>query len=160
MLMDILILIGITFLPFLELRASIPYGILSTDLHWSVVFLICAAANIILGPIIYITLDKFIHLFFYIPYVKKIYDHYVVKTQHKIHRGVEKYGEWAVLFFIGIPFPTTGVYSGTLAAYLIGLDYKKYIVSLIGGVLMAAVLVTIISLAGDGLFHSLFLKQI
>jgi len=65
-----------------------------------------------------------------------------------------------VLFFIGIPFPTTGVYSGTLASYLIGLDYRKYIVSLIGGVLMAAVIVTIISLAGDGLLHSLFLKQI
>ena len=158
MLKEIITLIGITFLPFLELRASIPYGILNTDLHWSTVFMVCAITNMVLGPIVYLFLDKFIHLFFFIPYFKKVYNHYVTKTQHKIHKGVEKYGEWVVILFIGIPLPTTGVYSGTLGAYLIGLDFKKYLISVVLGVLMAATIVTIISFAGDGILHSIFIK--
>ena len=58
MLTEILWLIAITLLPFLELRASIPYGILSTDLSWPVVFLVCVVANAILGPVVYFFIDK------------------------------------------------------------------------------------------------------
>ena len=159
MLMDILILIGITFLPFLELRASIPYGILSTDLHWSVVFLICAAANIILGPIIYITLDKFIHLFLKIKWINKIYNYYVIKTQKKIHKYVDKYGEIGVALFIGIPLPGSGTYSGALGSYILGLSYKRFFIANIIGVLIAATAVTLIVMFGNGVFD-LFIKTI
>ena len=55
-------LILITLLPFLELRASIPYGILKLQMNWVDVFIICVITNIILGIIVYFLLDKFIHL--------------------------------------------------------------------------------------------------
>ncbi|MBW2964479.1 hypothetical protein KY363_03390, partial [Candidatus Woesearchaeota archaeon] len=63
MIKEILILTLITFIPALELRASIPYGILKMHMHWLDVFLICVIANIILGIIIYFLLDKVVHLF-------------------------------------------------------------------------------------------------
>jgi len=159
MLNNIILLVLITFLPFLELRASIPYGILVLGMDWLGVFLICVVVNIILGILIYSFLDKIIHFFLRIKILDKLYNKYVEKTQKKIHKYVEKYGEFAVAVFIGIPLPGSGVYSGALAAYLIGLDYKKFIIANIIGVLIAGVIVTVVSLTGLEAFN-VFIKPI
>ena len=156
---EILNLIWITFLPFLELRASIPYGIIKANLDWFLVFFVCIITNIFLGIILYPLLGKIIKIFTKISIIDKCYQKYVEKTQKKIHATVEKYGEWAVAIFIGIPLPGSGVYSGALAAYLIGLNYKKFIIANIIGVLIAGIIVTIISLTGIGAFN-IFLKLI
>ncbi|MBW2966898.1 hypothetical protein KY362_00270, partial [Candidatus Woesearchaeota archaeon] len=62
MIREILELIFITFLPFLELRASIPYGILKLQMNWIDVFIICVITNVLLGILIFFLLDKFVHL--------------------------------------------------------------------------------------------------
>jgi len=149
----ILTLIIITFLPLLELRASIPYGIFQTDMHWFVIFAVCVATNMVLGVMVYFFLDKIIHLFLHIKIIDKYYQRYVERTQRKIHKYVEKYGELAVAVFIAIPLPGSGSYSGALAAYIIGLGYRKFIIANIIGVLIAGILVTIIALSG---FKALF----
>ena len=154
---NILLIIAITFLPFLELRASIPYGIIVLKMHWFTVFVIAIITNIILGPIVYFFLDKVIHIFLRIKFIDKIYQKYVERTQKKIQKYVEKYGEAAIAIFIGIPLPGSGSYSGALAAYLIGLGYKKFIIANIIGVLIAGVIVTIITLTGATAFD-LFIK--
>ncbi|MCG2719439.1 MAG: small multi-drug export protein [Nanoarchaeota archaeon] len=156
---EILILIGLTLLPFLELRASIPYGIFNTDLHWSLVFLICVVFNIILAPIIYFFLDKVMHIFLKIKAIDKCWQWWTSKTQKKIKKYVDKYGELGVAVFIGIPLPGSGVYSGALGSYLIGLSFKKFIKAAIIGVLIAGVVVLIVSLTGVGIFK-VFVKSI
>ena len=156
---NIILIIAITFLPFLELRASIPYGILFLKMYWLPVFVIAVITNIILGPIVYFFLDKIMPIFLRIKIIDKIYQKYVEKTQKKIHKYVEKYGEAAVAIFIGIPLPGSGSYSGALAAYLIGLGYKKFIIANIIGVLIAGIVVTIITLTGATVFD-LFIKII
>ena len=83
---EYLLIILITFLPFLELRASIPYGIVATSIPWYWVSIICIVTNIILGPIIYVLLDKFIHLFLRIKAIDKIYSKIVERTQKRIHK--------------------------------------------------------------------------
>jgi len=155
---EVIKLIAITFLPFLELRASIPYGIFSAKMHWITVFFICIIANIVVGLIIYFLLEWVIKLLTYFPPIARIWNRYVERTQAKIHAGVEKYGEWAVAVFIGIPLPGSGVYSGALASFLIGLGFRKFVVANILGVLIAGVLVTIASLTGSEIL-SIFLKN-
>ena len=156
---NILNLIWITFLPFLELRASIPYGILKTNLNWFLVFIICVITNIILGAILYLLIDKIIKIATKVKTVDKIYQRYVEKMQKKINQYVDKYGELAVAIFIGIPLPGSGVYSGAIASYLLGLNYKKFMIANIIGVLIAGIIVTIVSLTGAGIFN-IFLKMI
>ena len=155
---EIIKLVTITFFPFLELRASIPYGIFTTDFHWSVIFIICVVTNIILGFFIFLFLDWIMRLLTMIKPVEKLWKKYVEKTQNKINRGVEKYGEWAIVIFIGIPLPGSGVYSGALASYLIGLSFKKFVVANILGVLIAGVLVTVACISGSTIFD-IFLKR-
>src|SRR3989344_5487877 len=154
---DILILIGLTFVPFLELRASIPYGILNTSLHWTSVFLICVAANAVLGPLVYFFLDKAIHIFLRIKLVERLYNSYVLRVQRKIKEPVEKYGEWGLAVFIGVPLPGTGSYSGAIAGYLMGLGYRKFAIANLIGVIIAGVIVTAIMLTSTTAFQ-LFVK--
>ena len=86
---NIILIIAITFLPFLELRASIPYGILFLKMHWLSVFAVAVTTNIILGPIIYFFLDKVMHIFLKIKLIDKIYQKYIERTQKKIHKYVK-----------------------------------------------------------------------
>jgi len=148
----------ITFIPTLELRASIPYGIFISHLPWLKVFIVCIIANIGVGIVVYILMDFIIKVLTTFAPVAKWWQNYVARTQHRIQHGVDKYGEWAVAIFIGIPLPGSGVYTGALAAYLIGLKFRKFMVANIFGVLIAGVIVTAICLTGSGI-SSIFIKR-
>jgi uncharacterized membrane protein len=152
-------LILITFIPALELRASIPFGIFATELHWLNVFFVCVISNIILGIIVFYLIDWIIRIVTKIKVVGNIWDKYVQRTQRRIQRGVEKYGEWAVTIFIGIPLPGSGVYTGALASNIIGLKFKKFLLADIMGVIIAGIVVTLICLTGSGL-SSIFIKTL
>ena len=165
MIYQILVLILLTFVPFIELRFSIPLGILSSrvelpfgivfngfGMNWLLVYVVCVATNALLGIVIYFLLDKFIHIFTRIGFIGNLYNKIIVKTQNKIHPYVEKYGLIGLALFIGMPIPGSGSYSGALGAYLLGIGYKKFAWVNFIGVVIAGTLVTIITLAGKGIF--------
>ena len=158
MINEIIKMIAITFVPTLELRASIPYGIFAANISWLIVFAVCVVANIIVGILIYLLMDLIIKIITKIPVITKVWDNYVAKTQQKIQKGVDKYGKWALAIFIGIPLPGSGVYTGALAAYLIGLRFKKFMVANVIGVIIAGIAVTVICLTGVGV-SNIFIKQ-
>jgi uncharacterized membrane protein len=150
-------LILITFIPALELRMSIPYGILILGVNVWLVFLVCVLANIILGIVVYFFLDKFVHIFVKIKWVGNAYNKIVERTQKKIKKYVDKYGTWGLAVFIGIPLPLSGVYTGALGSYFLGIKYQKFIIAEIIGVVIAGVIVTLVVLSGSELF-SWFVK--
>lgn len=167
MISKILILILVTLIPTLELRASIPLGILGGKieffnltlqgfgLNWVLVFLVCVITNIILGPLVYIFLNKFVNHFLKFKLFNRYYHKKVEKTQKKIKPYVERYGLLGIALFIGVPIPGSGSYTGAFGAYLLGLDYKKFIIANTIGVIIAGIIVTIVTLISIGLF-SLF----
>jgi uncharacterized membrane protein len=156
---EMLMLIILTLMPFLELRASIPYGIFSTDLHWGWVFMICALVNIILAPIVYYIFLELIQLFRKIKAIDYCYQKTVIRTQRKVHKSVEKYGVLGLALFIGVPLPGSGVYSGALAADLLGVEFKDFFKAAVIGVLIAGLVVLLVSLLGNGAFEFM-LKRI
>ena len=155
----ILTLIVLTLLPFLELRASIPYGILNTDLSIVTVFLVCVITNIILAPILYVFFNKIIHVFLKIKFIDKCYQKTITRTQRKVHKYVDKYGVFGLAIFIGIPLPGSGVYSGALAAYLLGFRKRDFFMAAVIGVLIAGVIMLLISTAGNSALN-FFIKKI
>ena len=155
----ILLLIILTFLPFLELRASIPYGILVLKMNWIPVFIICILANLLLVPFIYLFVNYAMQAFLKINFIDKIYKKVIGRTQKKVQPYVEKYGKIGLALFIGVPLPGSGVYSGGLGAYLLGFNFKDYLKASIIGVLIAGVAVLLISLLGNGAF-GFFIKLI
>ena len=155
---EVLQIILITLIPALELRASIPWGILS-GMHWLPVFLIAVTANFILAFFLYHLIDEMIRLATQFKFVKRIWDRFVMRAQRRVRPYIERYGEIGLAIFIGIPLPGSGVYTGAIAAYFLGLDKKKFFIASLIGVLMAGALVTLIVTLGNGAFH-LFIKKV
>ena len=138
----------VTLVPALELRASIPIGIfgMSEDISWPVVVLVCIIANIILGWIVFWLLGPVFSFVRKWEWFDRNIWPVLDKTRHRIHPYVEKYGELGVAFFIGIPLPGSGVYTGAFGAYLLGLEKRKFSIANVIGVLIAAAAVTMLCL--------------
>jgi len=157
--LQVLILILVTLMPFFELRAGLPLGILrgSVDLPfgltlsgfglpWYTVFFIVVLTNIVLGILIYLLIKGVVHLFIKIKVFSRFYNNYSKRVYKKINKYVDRYGEWGLMIFIAVPLPGSGSYSGALAAHLIGLSFKKFIVANTLGVIIAGIIVTLLSL--------------
>ena len=159
MLQEILILIALTFLPFLELRLAIPVGILATTFHLPynitltgfnlnpvLVLTICILANIVLGIIFYEFLFKFLHIFERFPKFYKIIDKFLTKSHKKVKPFVEKYGILGIALFIAVPLPGSGSYSGALGSFVLGISKKDFYIANAIGVTIAGILVTLLTL--------------
>ena len=68
------------------------------------------------------------------------------KLQAKAGRGLY----FALLLFVGIPLPGTGAWTGTLAASFLDMDFKKSVLAVIGGVVLASVIVGVLCTLGFG----------
>ncbi|MEM4590120.1 MAG: small multi-drug export protein [Candidatus Micrarchaeia archaeon] len=65
---------------------------------------------------------------------------------HKFAKSYETQGILALIIFIGLPFPATGVYTGTFLAELLGIKRSKILLgSIIGVFLSAAVMYILLS---------------
>jgi len=71
------------------------------------------------------------------------------KLQAKAGKGLY----WALFLFVGIPLPGTGAWTGTLAASILDLNFKKTVLAVMGGVLLAGLIMMAISF---GLFEVIF----
>lgn len=156
---DILTIIFLTFLPLLELRASIPYGLFSTNLSWITVFITAVLANIALGPLLYLFLDKFVDIFLHVKVIDKYYQKIVIQAQKKVSKYIEKYGLIGLAIFIGIPLPGSGVYSAALGAYFLGFKFKDFFWATVIGVLIAGVIVLAVCTLGNGAWD-IFVKKV
>ncbi|MFW6154554.1 MAG: COG2426 family protein [Planctomycetota bacterium] len=140
------VVILLTLLPALELRASIPFGILMAGKPWWSVFALAILTNIVLGPVIYLLLDKALHLVLRIRLFDRIWQRMIVRTQVKIHAKVERYGVLGLGLFIGVPLPGSGVYSGAAGGYLLGFSHREFFRATVLGVLIAGVAVLLATL--------------
>ena len=75
--------------------------------------------------------------------------------EHKAEKNrpkIDRYGFFGLMLFVGIPLPGTGAWTGSLVAALFDMDLKKASVSILLGIALAAV---IMSLFSYGLLGSL-----
>lgn len=162
----IIILFAFTWIPIFELRATIPLGILAGSidlplgltlegmgLHWFLVAVVCIISNTLLGVVLYPLLNRLLSLMESVPHFSKYWTQYVACTQKAIHPYVEKWGILGLAIFIGIPLPGSGVYSGALGAFLLGMSYRRFLIANIVGVLMAGAIVTGATITGIKIFN-------
>ncbi len=141
----------ISFLPIFELRGSIPIGIEFFDLAWWKVYLLSVVGNMVPIFFLLIFLDWITKIGFRYQWSKRFLEWIFTRTR-KRSAVVEKYEELGLILFVAIPLPVTGAWTGSFAAYLLGLKFWKSIACIFIGVLIAGVVVTSITL---GVAHSL-----
>lgn len=141
MILSLFLMVLITFLPGLELRASIPYGFFGDGgrplAPLALVFLVCVAANVLLGLLVFALMGPVVALFRRWSWFDRRVWPLFARTQDRLKPYVDRYGELGVALFIGVPLPGSGVYTGAFGSYLLGLDRRRYAVANLLGVLIA-----------------------
>lgn len=146
MLSDIIISMLLSISPFGEAKIGIPYGLIKGLNSYLCLFL-CLIANILVFPLMYFFLNYINqHLFKWRPYKRSAI--YVAQRAKKgAKKGIHKYGFWGLIAFVMLPIPGTGVYAGTIAAYIFRFNKKKAFVANSIGITLSSLIVWGISLA-------------
>lgn len=151
-----LLVFFVSMVPLIELRGAIPIGI-SNILGGSIpilpLYIICIVANMLPVPIIYLFARKVLIWGSDKKYIGKFFTWCLNKGEKGGKKLEEKAGKnglfWALLLFVGIPLPGTGAWTGTLAASILDMDFKRSIIAVMLGVVLAGV---IMGLASAGVF--------
>jgi len=153
---EVLNVILISATPISELRGGIPVAYFRYDFEWYWAFLIAVAGNILPIPFLLVLYDPVVKLVSKVAWIKRLVDWFFRYTRR---RGglVEKYGWIGLTMFVGIPLPITGAWTGSVLAYLMGIEYKRALPAIFLGVIVAAVIVTVFCVLG--LEAYLFLKH-
>ena len=144
MFQDILFTFLISISPFGEGRLGIPYGIESTDLPLIWVFIIGLSANLLVFPLFYQVIEFLNTHFLKNKWYKKAAIYLSFRARRKTGSVVKKYGAIGLMTFVMIPFPFTGAYIATIAAYIFKINYKKSLLSINIGVLIALTFITLV----------------
>jgi uncharacterized membrane protein len=142
----------VSFLPLIELRGAIPWGIVKLDLHWGPVLALAIVSNILIVPFIWLFLKFGQKLLVKIKIGKRFWDWLVSRVQKKFSGKYYSAGVVGLLLFVAIPLPGTGVWTGTLAGYLFGFRKRDVFKSMLGGVVIAGIIVTILTLGAVEIF--------
>ncbi|SEQ29949.1 Uncharacterized membrane protein [Lachnospiraceae bacterium RM5] len=142
----------VSMVPLIELRGAIP---ISRGMHMPVLnsYIVAIIGNMIPVPFIYFFARKVLEWGKDKKYIGKFFTFCLEKGEKGGKKLTEKVGRGtflALLLFVGIPLPGTGAWTGTLAASILDMEFKKTVVAVILGVLLAG----IIMMAGAGtVFH-------
>ena len=155
----ILLVLFISMIPLIELRGAIPVAIgMDLGLPEWLVLIVAIIGNILPVPIIYLFARKVLTWGSNCKWrtFKKFCDFCLKKGEKAGKKLLQKAKGgvyWALVLFVAIPIPGTGAWTGTLAASILNLDFKKTIIAIIAGILTAGLIMLAVSL---GLFKVLF----
>jgi len=142
----------LSMLPLGELRAGIPFGILS-GLGILPTFFLAVFANFLVAFILFFFLDHLHTTFMKIKIYERLFVSYIGRIQKKHHHlQNHKWPYYALFIFVAIPFPLTGVYSGTLLSWLFKFNRKHSYFSLGLGVVAAGIITTLFTVGVRSLF--------
>ena len=157
-LLKYLLVFFVSMVPLIELRGAVPIGLsplLGDALPLLPLYAVCILGNMLPVPVIFFFARKVLIW----GADKKIIGKFFTFCLEKGEKGGKKLQEkagrglyFALFLFVGIPLPGTGAWTGTLAASFLNMDFKKSVIAVIAGVILAGI---IMGLASFGLFGTL-----
>lgn len=132
----------ISMVPLIELRGAIPYAV-GFGLPTVPSYIIAVIGNMLPVPFIFLFARKLLEWGKDKPLVGGFFRFCLEKGAEGGRKLQEKAGRGlyiALLLFVGIPLPGTGAWTGTLAASLLDMDFKKSILAVMAGVVLAGVI--------------------
>ena len=138
-------------MPIIELRGAIPVGI-SLGLGPIHATIISFIGSMIPVPFILFTIRPIFNYLKSTRVLNKFVNRLTDRSETNSEK-LKKYGAWGIVFIVAIPFPGTGVWSGSLAAALMNIRFKWSFPAILLGNLIAAVLIMTIS---HGIFSIIY----
>lgn len=146
-----LIVFLVSMVPIIELRGAVPIGI-GMGLPIAALYAVAILGNMLPVPLIFFFARKILVWGSDKKFTSKFFKFCLEKGEKGGKKLQEKAGRgiyFALFLFVGIPVPGTGAWTGTLAASLLDLDFKKSVIAIVLGVILAGI---IMGLASAGVF--------
>lgn len=140
-------IIFLSTLPVTELRASIPIGILILKQGVKITFFLAIIGNILPIAPIYFLLEPVSRFLSKTSRMQSFFE-WLFKRAKKRAGIIERYEAIGLMFFVGIPFPGTGVWTGCIIASLLRMRFFPTFLAASAGVIIAAAIVTMLTLFG------------
>ena len=156
--MKYLIVFFVSMVPLIELRGAIPYAV-AFGLPLFPSYIIAVLGNMLPVPVIFFFARKVLLWGMDKPVIGGFFTWCVRKGEKGGEALKAKAGRglyWALLLFVGIPLPGTGAWTGTLAASFLDMDFKKSVLAVMGGVVLAGLIMGAGSLGLFGALSALF----
>ena len=133
----------ISMVPILELRGGlVAASLLRIPLFKAVA--LCVVGNIIPVPFILAFITPIFNALKKTKWLKPKIEKLEAKSMSKSDT-IQKYEFIGLLLFVGIPLPGTGAWTGALIASLLEVDIKKSSLAILGGIIMATVIMYVVS---------------
>ena len=153
----------ISMVPLIELRGAIPYAVgvnnLGGNMNMVVVYILAILGNMLPVPFIYLFARKVLEWGKDKKFIGKFFTFCLEKGEKGGKKLQEKAGRGlfvALMLFVGIPLPGTGAWTGTLAASMLDMDFKKSIIAVMLGVVIAGVIMGLASMGVFGAIGAIF----
>ncbi len=140
---EILVII-VAAMPLSELRGAIPLGISLglSPIHSTIISIL---GNMMIVPILLKILNPLMNYLERTALFSKFIGWVKRRTMKRTRNTIKKYSLLGLFILVAIPIPTTGAWTGCIAASLLKLDYKKALFVILSGVLTAGIIVSTIS---------------
>lgn len=148
----------ISMVPLIELRGAIPYAV-GFGLPLVPSLIVALLGNMVPVPFIFLFARKILEWGMDKKYIGGFFTWCLEKGEKGGRKLEAKAGKGlylALLLFVGIPIPGTGAWTGTLAASILNMDFKKSMLFVFLGLLLAA---GIMLLASLGVFGAINLAK-
>lgn len=142
-------IIFLSMIPWFESRYVMPLAMLQFSWEWWQVFPLAVLGNMIPVPFVLLffhLVEKFLRNF---TKWSKLIDRLFDKTRRRADAKIRRYEYLGLIFFVAIPLPFTGAWTGSLIAYLFDLNFRRSILVILVGVLIAASIMTVLTLSGS-----------
>lgn len=136
--------------PIIELRGAVPFGV-AMGVNPFLALAVSIVGNMIPVPFIFFFARKFLEWGKDKKLIGKFCNWVLKKGEKGGKKLTKKTGQsiyFALVLFVGIPIPGTGAWTGTLAASLLDLDFKKSSIAVICGIALAGAIMLTLSLLG------------
>lgn len=146
----------ISMVPIVELRGAVPFAIAKGIPMWQAIA-IGVIGNMLPVPFIFFFARRVLEW----GADKPIIGSFFTWCLKKGHSGGEKLSKaagenkifWALLLFVGIPLPGTGAWTGALAASILDWDFKRSVLAVMLGVVVAGIIMGTLTIFGLNLFQ-------
>lgn len=141
---EFLLTVLVSMVPVIELRGGIPFGVAAGLPVW-MALLAAIIGNLLPVPFIIVYIRRiFLWLRRRLPRFGGVIDKLEAKA-HLKGQKVTKYQYMGLAIFVAIPLPGTGAWTGALVAAFLDMRLRKALPSIIAGVIVAGVAVSIIT---------------
>ena len=142
----------ISMVPLIEIRGAMPYAV-GFELPLVPSIIVAVVGNMLPVPFIFLFARKVLVWGKDKQIIGKFFTWCLEKGEKGGQKLEAKAGKglyWALFLFVGIPLPGTGAWTGTLAASILNMDFKKSTLAVVGGVLLAGAIMLLGSLGVFG----------